>query len=209
MPCLESECAMTVPRSRPYVGAADLSRLQALWPACRPAAWQTDFPSPTDLAELLAAPESAARTQVWEDAAGRVLAYTLVDDYGNLWFDRPPEVACGEADDVVAWGIACARSLSVPSGEPASLDTACRAEDDERIAQLHRHGFTEQAVRTLRYARSLAEPIPEPALPAGYTIRPVAGEAEVRRARHSAPGRVRHGAHDRRRTVALDACARL
>jgi mycothiol synthase len=32
---------------------------------------------------------------------------------------------------------------------------------------------------TLRYARSLAEPIPEPALPQGYVIRPVVGEAEV------------------------------
>jgi hypothetical protein len=32
-------------RSRPYTGAADLPTLLALWPACRPAAWQTDFPS--------------------------------------------------------------------------------------------------------------------------------------------------------------------
>ena len=82
---------MTVLICRPYAGAADLPRLLALWPACRPAAWQTDFPGPTDLVELLAAPESAARTQVWEDAAGRMHAYALVDDYGNLWFDRTPE----------------------------------------------------------------------------------------------------------------------
>jgi mycothiol synthase len=170
---------MTTLHSRPHAGPADLPGLQALWPACRPAAWQTDFPSPTDLAELLAAPKASARTQVWEDAAGRVCAYALVDDYDNLWFDRAPEVAGADADDLVAWGIACARSLSVQSGEPDSLDTACRAEDNERIAQLRRHGFIELAVRTLRYARSLAEPIPEPTLPADYTIRPVAGETEV------------------------------
>ena len=96
MPYLESECTMTTLRSRPYAGAADLPGLRALWPACRPAAWQTDFPSPNDLAELLAAPLAAARTRVWEDAAGRVQAYTLVDEYGNLWFDRTPEVPAGD-----------------------------------------------------------------------------------------------------------------
>ena len=79
----------------------------------------------------------------------------------------------------MAWGIACARRQAEQSGGAAVLDTTCRAEDDGRIALLRRHGFTEEAVHTLRYARPLAEPIPEPTLPAGYTIRPVAGEAEV------------------------------
>jgi mycothiol synthase len=172
---------MTNLHPRPYAGAADLPALLALWPACRPAAWQTDFPSPRDLAELLAAPSMmATRTQLWEDARGQVLAYALVDDYGNLWFDRTPEAAEDATDDqLIAWGTACARSLATPSGGSAALDTACRAEDRARIALLRRHGFTEQAVRTLHFARSLAEPIPEPMLPAGYVIRPIAGEAEV------------------------------
>ena len=77
---------MTTLHSRPYAGAADLPALLALWPACRPVAWQTDFPSPTDLVELLAVPGAAASTQVWEDAAGHVHAYALVDDNDNLWF---------------------------------------------------------------------------------------------------------------------------
>lgn len=169
-------------QSRAYA-PADGPALRALWPGCRPAGWQTDFPSPDDLAELLAAPATAARAQVWEDAAGRVMAYALVDDYDNLWFDRLPE-AVGDTGDttddaLVAWGVACARGLAAQRGEPAGLDTACRGEDHARIALLHRHGFVEQEVRTVRYARSLAEPIPAPALPPGYTIRPAGGEAEV------------------------------
>lgn len=163
---------------RPF-SAADLPALLALWPACRPAAWQTDFPSPADLAELLAAPATAARAQVWEDDHGQAQAYALVDDYGNLWFDRAPEVTGAAADAIVAWGIACARRLAAASGDPAGLDTACRGEDGARIALLRRHGFAEQTTRTLGFARPLTEPIPEPALPAGYFIRPVAGEAEV------------------------------
>ncbi len=167
-------------RGRPYAGAADLPSLLALWPAGRPAAWQIDFPSPADLTELLAAPEVAARTQVWEDASGRILAYALVDSYDNLWFDRTPEtVGRAAEDEFIAWGAACARRLAAASGSPPILDTACRAEDHARIALLQRHGFIAQATRTLHYARSLAEPIPEPTLPAGYTIRPIAGAAEV------------------------------
>ena len=175
----EAQFAMTTLDPRPYAGTADLPAIRALWPACRPTAWQIDFPSPSDLTELLAAPAVAARTRVWEDARGRVLAYALMDDFANLWFDWAQEAAAGARDDLVAWGIACACSLPRQSGEPASLDTACRAEDGERIALLRRHGFTEQGVRTLRFARSLAEPIPAPELPAGYAIRPVTGEAEV------------------------------
>ena len=102
-----------------------------------------------------------------------------MDSYNNLWFDWAPEVTAGAADALVLWGIACACDLAARTGDPASLDTACRAADGERIVLLRRHGFAEEPVRTLRYARTLAEPIPEPALPMGYLIRPVAGEAEV------------------------------
>jgi ribosomal protein S18 acetylase RimI-like enzyme len=80
---------------------------------------------------------------------------------------------------LVAWGVACARRLAAAAGRPATLDTACRAEDHARSAVLQRHSFREQAIRTLQYARSLTEPIPEPTLPTGYTIRPTAGAAEI------------------------------
>jgi len=33
--------------------------------------------------------------QIWEDAAGQVAAYALVDSYHNLWFDWAPEVTAG------------------------------------------------------------------------------------------------------------------
>jgi len=172
---------MTALRSRPYAGPADLPALQALWPDCRPAAWQTDFPSPTGLAEILAAGQVAARTRVWEDGCDRVCAYASVDDYHNLWFDRLPQVTSAEEDELVAWGVVCAREWEA-SGQAeaeATLDTMCRSEDQARIVLLRRHGFTEQAVRTLHFVRSLADPIPEPLLPAGYVIRPLAGEGEV------------------------------
>ncbi len=165
---------------RPSSGVADLAALAGLWPACRPPAWQTDFPTPGGLAELLAAPGAADRAWLWQDAQGRTLAYALVDDYDNLWFDRVPELVGSAAEDeLVAQGIACARSLAAQSGEPATLDTACRADDALRIALLHRHGFVEQEARALQMARPLTDLLPDPVLPAGYTIRPVSGESEV------------------------------
>ena len=103
-----------------------------------------------------------------------------MDGYDNLWFDRTPDAAAYVPDDqLVAWGVACARRLAASAGRPATLDTACRAEDHVRSAVLQRHGFREQAIHTRQYARALTEPIPEPALPAGYTIRPTAGAAEI------------------------------
>ncbi len=167
-------------RARPYAGPTDLPALLALWPVCRPTGWETDFPSPADLIELLAAPEVAARTQVWEDAAGQVAG---VRAGAQLRQPVLRLVAGGHG-----WRRGCARRAGASlapatwpraSGNPASLDTAWRAADGERIPLLRRHGFAEKMVRTLRYARSLAEPIPEPALPQGYVIRPVVGEAEV------------------------------
>ncbi len=167
--------------SRPYAGAADLPAVLALWPACRHAAWQTDFPAPSDLTELLQAPAATTGgAQVWVDEQGAVWAYALVDGDANLWFDRTPQAAEGEMDDeLVAWGLTRASSLAAGSGEAAVLDTSCRAEDARRIALLIRCGFQAQPVRTLRFVRSLAEPIPAPSMPAGYTIRSIMGESEV------------------------------
>ena len=47
------------------------------------------------------------------------------------------------------------------------------------MAWLTRHGFQPQALRTLRFVRSLSEPIPDPQLPAGFFIRSVTGPDEV------------------------------
>jgi mycothiol synthase len=47
------------------------------------------------------------------------------------------------------------------------------------MAWLTRHGFQLQALRTLRFIRSLSESIPDPQLHTGFAIRPVAGPAEV------------------------------
>ncbi len=56
MPTLSNvKTTYPTPHSRLYAGPTDLTALLALWPVCRPAAWQANFPAPFDLAELPAA----------------------------------------------------------------------------------------------------------------------------------------------------------
>jgi hypothetical protein len=45
--------------------------------------------------------------------------------------------------------------------------------------QIERNGFTRSDWSYLHLARYLRAPIPEPSLPAGFTIRPLDGEREV------------------------------
>ena len=75
--------------------------------------------------------------------------------------------------------IACLKREPQADNEAVTLDAVCREEDTARLAWLTRYGFQSQAVRTLRFTRSLSEPIPDPQLPAGFSIRPVAGPVEV------------------------------
>lgn len=160
-----------------YAGDRHLAMMQCLLLAVRPRAWAVDFPSPVDLQELLGAAANAERTRMWLDPAGSLRAFALVDAYGNLWFELDPKAATSTLEDeVIAWGIACV-SATDPSGWV--LDTNCREEASERVALLRRHGFEQQDLATLVMERSLADPIPEPILPAGFVLRPLQGRSEV------------------------------
>ena len=59
-----------------------------------------------------------------------------------------------------AWGIASGDDLAI-------------------VSFLEREGYERQAMSYLCYRRPLIEPAPAPVLPAGFTIRPIAGEAEA------------------------------
>lgn len=148
--------------------------------AVRPADRIADFPGPVDLREALALRAVQDNTRLWFGARGQLAAFAYVDPYHNLQFeiDRQGPVPDVESE-IMAWGIECLRRAPREGDEPLALDTSCRDDDTERVGMLQRHGFVAQEQRALHLARSLAEPIPEPHLPAGFHIRPAAGEQEV------------------------------
>jgi mycothiol synthase len=157
--------------SRLYADETDLARLIAFLPVARPTDRVGDYPAATDLREILWQPELQANTRLWFDQQDRQIACALVDAYNNLLFDYDPRANSPELEEaIMQWGIAC--------GE-LPLDAVCREEDVERAAWLTRHGFQQQALRTLHFVRPLSDPIPDPQLPMGFVIRSVTGDAEV------------------------------
>lgn len=156
-----------------------LDLLAAVRPADRIAA----YPSIVDLHELLALSQVRTNTRLWVDATDRLVAFALVDQDRNLLFEVDRHAAPPSIDaKIVAWGVTCVRRAMQESGEPLTLDASCRDDDTERMALLEGNGFVIQASRSLRMARSLTEPVPEPQLPPGFRLRHVAGEQEVEEA---------------------------
>ena len=82
-------------------------------------------------------------------------------------------------DAMLDWLEARHRERHAGADETPPLTIDAFDGDSERIARLRRRGY-ERTARCYRYRRrSLADPIAEPVLPAGYTLGHVAGEADL------------------------------
>jgi len=165
---------------RSFEGPSDLQAMIDLLVAVRPAGRLSDYPGIADLQEALARPAIQAQARLWEDDGGQLVGFACVDADHKLLFEIAHEVrGSGIVAEMVAWGEACVRRDREAGDEDLTLDAGCRAEDGARIALLERHGFVRLDQRTLRLARPLDQPLPAAEPPPGFTIRAVAGEAEV------------------------------
>ena len=118
-------------------------------------------------------------TRLWF-TNGKLIAFAYVDDFNNLCFDLLPDNSSIELEsEIVGWGMQLLRERNQSTGEESTLDASCTGSNIDRIQLLERHGFIQQAIRSLHFERDLSLPIPSIILPAGYTIRPVKGESEV------------------------------
>lgn len=131
-----------------------------------------DYPNNVDLHELLQSAVVQANTRLWPGDE-RLIAFALVDEFNNLLFDCQPEKLNELGDDIVQWG-----SSRLNRGAK-TLDTNCRESDTTRVVFLEKHGFVRTPTETIFMRRNLDEPIPIPALPAGFIIRPIKGEEEA------------------------------
>ena len=166
--------------ARAFCGDDDVTAMGALITHARPRAWQSDYPAAHDLRELLTESSVQAHTRLWHDAHGALVAYALVDESNNLLYDVLPAARDADLDaEIFAWGEDCLRQRNAASDEQNTLDVSCRVEDAERLARLERFGFVRQTLETIHMTRDLREPIGTPQLPAGFSIRSVAGEHEA------------------------------
>lgn len=162
--------------SRSYEDEKDIEIMGDLIARIRPHEFLNDHPAKVNLEEDLAAEQVRANTRLWFDGEQPV-GWAYVDAYDNLWWEiaRSCEEALG--DQVIEWGETCIRKAH--GGEPGTLDTNCREDRAERVAFLQQHGFQQTETTTIEMARDLSQPIPEPKLPQGFSIRPLAGAYEA------------------------------
>jgi mycothiol synthase len=158
--------------SRPYTHPDDLPRLVEFLHSARPPERASDYPGVVDLEELLADPQIRQQTRLWLDAQGALRAYAILAD-DQLLFDLLPAGAAELGPEMIRWAAELRRATG------ASLFSSCAAADAARQSLLRAWGFTREPDFSLHYARSLLDPLPEPVLLPGFSIRALHGEAEA------------------------------
>lgn len=132
-----------------------------------------------DFEEVITLDSVRGRTRLWTDNDA-LAAFAYVDDYSNLQFEIAPEQRTPQLmQQIVDWGINCIKKQNESSGEISTLDAAFKPENRWQIEMQKQHGFQEDQIRSLHYARGLSVPIIERPLPHGFQLRCVHGEAEV------------------------------
>jgi ribosomal protein S18 acetylase RimI-like enzyme len=145
----------------------------------RRAAGQMVYPIAADLYEELSAQEVQSTARLWH-ANGTLVGFAYVNQYQNLVdiFDERVFTPAIEAE-MMDWAVVAARQRNKAHGEILTLDASTLDSDQSRLALLERHNFEHAEEDSLLFARSLEGTLPEPRLPAGFSIRPMGGEAEV------------------------------
>lgn len=138
-----------------------------------------DTPTITDFEEFIQIKSVQQTTRLWmQDST--LLAFAYVDDFNNLCFEIAPNNSNQHLEqEIVDWGLVCMREKNKQNGENAPLDSSCSSSNLERINLLERMGFIQEEVRSMKFIRSLSDPIQPYPLPKGYKIKCIKGEEEV------------------------------
>jgi ribosomal protein S18 acetylase RimI-like enzyme len=161
--------------TRIYSNPQDLQAMIALLNSTRTREQLDDYPSATNLHELLQSDTVKSNTRLWFEGE-KLFAFTLVDEYNNILFDCLAEQLDAIGDEIIAWG------LSRLPDDAETLDTNSRADNVTRLAFLEKHGFVKTSMESIAMRRDLSQPIPEPVLPVGFSIRALKGEEEAEKA---------------------------
>ena len=168
---------------RPYTGEPDLQAMAALanaFPALnlhvadlpyRFSSWALDDP---------------ANIALWVDPGGALLGWAILQaPFWTIDAALHPAAAPTLYPQILSWADARARQIAgTPAGRPLWFVNVFSGQHD-RIGALEAAGFADQAdVGEDSWSKVLLRrdgglPLPETALPPGFTIRPLAGAAEV------------------------------
>lgn len=168
---------------RPYTGETDLQAMAALanaFPALnlhvadlpyRFSSWALDYPDNVGL---------------WVEGDGTLVGWAVLQTpFWTIDAAVHPGAAAGLYPQILAWAHARAREIApTPAGRPMWFVNVFSGQHD-RIRDLEAAGFADQAdVGEDSWSKVLLRrdgraPLPQTALPPGFTIRPLAGAGEV------------------------------
>ncbi len=173
---------------RPYAGEADLEAIASLINSCEAIDQVDEGTSVSELRQEFDDPsvDKARDIRVWENVDGQLvgLGQLWIPESGEeidgfLWFRVLPTARGGDLEkQIVAWAQGRMREVERERGVQIKLRSGTRADKSNHIALLEGCGFTADRY-FFSMARSLAEPIPEPQLPQGFTLRHSEGEQDT------------------------------
>ncbi len=119
---------------------------------------------------------------LWRDEAGNLAAFSLVHTHwGTLQYEVKPSLRSRTLEGrVLSRGVERLAAAAARAGEPDWSVYASSPEDDaQRLELLEEAGFERASTYAWHLIRPLPDTLPEPVLPPGFRIRPIAGEDEA------------------------------
>ncbi|MBI3942591.1 MAG: GNAT family N-acetyltransferase [Chloroflexi bacterium] len=172
---------MTGIKARGYTSSQDWERILEFICQVRANRPHSDHLGDYLWAVRVPAPEPEEHIHIWEDQAGEMVAFAMVHMYWqSLQYEiLPSRRTLPLEQQVVAW---CAERLEIlgQQHQPGWQVYASAPEADaQRIALLEAAGFVLAETYAWHMVRTLREPVPDPALPPGFMVRPLADESEA------------------------------
>lgn len=173
--------------ARRFLGEEDFARIADLWNACEEVDQLGEGTTVNQLRVEFADPwlDKERNVRLWDDADGNLVGFAQIwipqtDDLieGRIVYQAHPEQReNGLEAQILDWGEARLREISRERGIPALSRVAVRDTQTSQIALLESRGMSPERY-TFVMARTLGGELPEPELPAGFTLREVRDEAD-------------------------------
>ncbi|MBW4631291.1 MAG: GNAT family N-acetyltransferase [Iphinoe sp. HA4291-MV1] len=178
---------MTTITTRPYKEEADLETIAYLINICDTID-KDEGVSVTELKTDINTPsvDRVRDLKLWEDADGKLIGF------GFLWLTEPSETIDGFMSfyvhpsarggdletKIIQWSQERMHEVSQERSFPVRLLLGVRDYQNEHVAIVESNGFTRDRY-FFTMERSLAEPIPQPQFPGGFTLRQMNGEQDA------------------------------
>src|SRR5579871_1803793 len=119
-----------------------------------------------------------AALRLWFDAAGNLAGFSEFEN-GTLDFQVHPHYIDALEPQILTWAEAEASRLVSANGQPATLQAWANPGETGFIALLESRGFHREEAHICLHLGSIADEIPEPPLPTGFSVRHLRGEEEI------------------------------